>query len=212
MVFSPAQPPSKATGKPQARQACMATPIAKRKTREPTTATPAGGGSIAQLSSKLSAERKDRKKRKSRKQPIHTAETLHKLLHATPERVFETVHRDTEILIKCRDGKVRTGDKVTLLDCTPTGKPCHTCIRLKMMAAAQSKGKAVASACRPAKKVKLSKLIDRRQRQFNGVSLYTGTVHDITMYTLLKYRRGLPTWRTRRWQPRSGLETFAFRR
>ena len=190
MVFSPAQPPSKATGKPQARQACMATPIAKRKTREPTTATPAGGGSIAQLSSKLSAERKDRKKRKSRKQPTHTAETLHKLLHATPERVFETVRRDTEILIKCRDGKVRTGNKVTLLDCTPTGKPCHTCIRLKMMAAAQSKGKAVASACRPAKKVKLSKLIDRRQRQFNGVSLYTGTGHDITMYTLLKYRRG----------------------
>ena len=65
MVFSPAQPPSKATGKPQARQACMATPIAKRKTREPTTATPAGGGSIAQLSSKIPAERKDRKKLKA---------------------------------------------------------------------------------------------------------------------------------------------------
>ena len=167
----------------------MATPIAKSK-HKPAVDTPAEGGSIAQLSSKLSAERKERKKRKSRKQPIHTAESLHKLLHATPERVFETVRRDPEILIKCRDGKVRTGNKVTLLDCTPTGKPCHTCIRLKTMAAAQSKGKSVAAACRPVKKVKLSKLIDRRQRQFNGVSLYTGTGHDITMYTLLKYKRG----------------------
>ena len=56
----------------------MATPIAKRK-HKPAVDTPAEGGSIAQLSSKLSAERKERKKRKSRKQPIHTAESLHKL-------------------------------------------------------------------------------------------------------------------------------------
>ena len=79
----------------------MATPIAKRK-HKPAVDTPAEGGSIAQLSSKISAERKERKQRKSRKQPIHTAESLHKLLHATPERVFETVRRDPEILIKCR--------------------------------------------------------------------------------------------------------------
>ena len=115
MVLPPAQPPSKAAGKPHARQACVATPIAKRKgarnsgstvAHKPAADTPTEGGSIAQLSSKLSADRKDRKKRKSRKQPTHTAESLHKLLHATPERVFETVRRDSEILIKCRDGKV----------------------------------------------------------------------------------------------------------
>ena len=54
------------------------------------------------------------------------------------------------------------------------------------MAAAQSKGKSASAASRPVKKVKLSKLIDRSQRRFNGVSLFTGTGHDITMYTLLK--------------------------
>ena len=59
-----------------------------------------------------------------------------------------------------------------------------------MMAAAQSKGKAVASACCPAKKVKLSKLINQRQQQFNSVPLYTSTGHNITMCTLLKYRCG----------------------
>ena len=121
------------------------------------------GANTAQLLPKVTADRKDRKKRKSRKQPIHTAESLHKLLHATPEQVYETVRRDPEIRIKCRDGKIRTGDKVTLLDCTPTGKPCYTCIQLMTMATAQPKGKAASAASRPGKKVKLSQLIDRRQ-------------------------------------------------
>ena len=41
-----------------------------------------------------------------------------------------------------------------------------------------------------APKVKISKLVDRRSRKFDAISLFTGTGHDISLYTLLRYKRG----------------------
>ena len=45
----------------------------------------------------------------------------------------------------------------------------------------------IAQAVQPT--LKLSKLVDRRTRRFNAVSLFTGMGHDASLYMLLQYRK-----------------------
>ena len=80
---------------------------------------------------------------------------------------------------------MRPGCKVTVEDCTPDAK-CDMCARMKTVATAHGPGKAA----RTARRLKLSETFDRHTRVYNAVSLYTGTGHDVTMYTLLKYPQG----------------------
>ena len=131
-----------------------------------------------------------RKKRDGRAAVIHTAESLHRLLHASAECMFETVRHDSEIRIQCRDGKVRRGNQATLEDCTPWGPKYRVCMRVKSIATGQGPGRKVSNVQAAAPKLKISKLIDRRSRKFDAVSLFTGTGHDILLHTLLRYKRG----------------------
>ena len=145
----------------------------------------ASGGQPENADTKPKGKRKERRKRSGRARVIHTAESLHKLYHKPPETVYKTICHDEEIQVRCKDGVVRPGNKVTVADCTPDEK-CDMCARMKTVAASHGPGKAA----RAARRLKLSEMFDRHTRVYNAVSLYTGTGHDVTMYTLLKYPMG----------------------
>ena len=63
-------------------------------------------------------------------------------------------------------------------------------MRVKSIAAGQGPGRKVSNAQASAPKLKISKLVDRRSRKFDAISLFSGTGHDISLYTLLRYKRG----------------------
>ena len=63
-------------------------------------------------------------------------------------------------------------------------------MHVKSIAAGQGPGCKVSNVQAAAPKLKILKLVDHRSRKFDAVSLFMGTGHDISLYTLLHYMCG----------------------